>query len=116
MDNDFYLATGIFIICIFVLYWAAKGFVKSTNLLEKKNQKECVYCGKIFESNECYWINPEENLACIACVEESFSILKQVFNAPNFEEAKKIISDFDENFDDSFLDEDIEVETDAKVN
>jgi hypothetical protein len=71
-----------------------------------KDKFECENCGRIILKNpdgEEYWVSSYGRESCSSCLFHPLNVLNDVYNAKTFSAAKTIISDFNDEFDESFL-------------
>jgi hypothetical protein len=81
--------------------------VKTIMDAESKKWIECESCGACLsgknKQRDEYWTCTNNRIVCNDCMFEPLNVLSKVFFAKDFKNAKKIIKDFDEGFDESFL-------------
>jgi len=65
--------------------------------------KECESCGLSLIKSSDYWTSNTGRIVCNDCMFEPLNVLSKAFFSKDFKSAKKIIMEFDEGFDESFL-------------
>lgn len=71
-----------------------------------KELKMCEFCGKGLTKEDKIWKSSWGTLVCEDCMFYPLAVLKNVYEAKTLAKARKIIEDFDEGCEDSFLTED----------